>query len=487
MQHRVNWEDSKNRNANFAASDSTLEDHSIFSVTRALLVSNTGLDTSFVQPDCFSGNAGSVDSSTLVIPYQELTAASAFPDIASDEAFTPHGGLAKILPEPATEVHSWGLAPAKLSADEGDCASRSRRVAASDTGVGPQSGFPTSEEIIQAIPADGIASSEMLRKFGSRVSGRRQDFFELVRDLVRLDKESHRIFIRASHRLFTSTARLETTEARSIYVEGFGEETESTREDIRAYLAPYGPIEELRLRKSKTTKEFTGKVHVVFLFRALLEAFLALDSKPLYSGRVLFIPDQSKYRRRNSGSFFECTKAGSVEEDNANVETNDEGGFKSAVSTPAEVEASNPSTIVLPVHHQISSLSLKRQKLEGNSSIEIFKGSESTEFRHLEHFARPMAHFVTGMGSTALERHSARGKQESLYPSRRAGDPLAKSELWNRVWDAELIKRLEMLELDTIHSGAEGLTNDLNIEDLAEPGVVIPQTRQGVFESALRE
>ena len=74
------------------------------------------------------------------------------------------------------------------------------------------------------------------------------------------------------------------TEARSVYVKGFGEEEPSSQFDIEAFFAPYGPTNAVRLRRSDD-KLFKGSVFVEFADEETAKKFLALDPKPLWKSK----------------------------------------------------------------------------------------------------------------------------------------------------------------------------------------------------------
>lgn len=74
------------------------------------------------------------------------------------------------------------------------------------------------------------------------------------------------------------------SEARSIYVKGFGDEERSSQFDIEAFFAPYGPINAVRLRRTDE-KLFKGSVFVEFADEKMAKNFLELDPKPLWKGK----------------------------------------------------------------------------------------------------------------------------------------------------------------------------------------------------------
>jgi hypothetical protein len=82
--------------------------------------------------------------------------------------------------------------------------------------------------------------------------------------------------------------------ARSVYVKGFGDEQPSTQFDIEAFFTPYGPTNQVRLRRAED-RTFKGSVFVEFDSEETARAFLALDPKPKYKGRDLIIKSKKQY------------------------------------------------------------------------------------------------------------------------------------------------------------------------------------------------
>jgi transcription initiation factor TFIIF subunit alpha len=85
------------------------------------------------------------------------------PGLRSPTTLTPQGGSRAASPKPAATS-----APASAAS--------------------PSLPFPTAQEIFNAIPANGISSSELLRQFKNRTVDRRTEFFEIVKSVARLDK-----------------------------------------------------------------------------------------------------------------------------------------------------------------------------------------------------------------------------------------------------------------------------------------------------------
>ncbi|KAF5114774.1 hypothetical protein DV454_002720 [Geotrichum candidum] len=81
---------------------------------------------------------------------------------------------------------------------------------------------------------------------------------------------------------------------RSVYAKGFGDETETTQFDIEKFFAGFGPVKQVRLRRSDD-KKFKGSVFVEFENLSDAEAFLALDPKPKYGETELLIMSKKGY------------------------------------------------------------------------------------------------------------------------------------------------------------------------------------------------
>ena len=82
---------------------------------------------------------------------------------------------------------------------------------------------------------------------------------------------------------------------RSIYAKGFGQEKPSTQFDIEAFFTPYGPLNAVRLRRTKEGS-FKGSVFVEFDSEETQKKFLELDPKPKWNGtEELLIKSKKDY------------------------------------------------------------------------------------------------------------------------------------------------------------------------------------------------
>lgn len=82
--------------------------------------------------------------------------------------------------------------------------------------------------------------------------------------------------------------------ARSVYVKGFGHEGPSSQFDIEAFFAPYGPVNQVRLRRTDS-KHFKGSVFAEFDSEDTAKAFLAQEPKPKWDGQELMIKSKKQY------------------------------------------------------------------------------------------------------------------------------------------------------------------------------------------------
>lgn len=94
---------------------------------------------------------------------------------------------------------------------------------------------------------------------------------------------------------FDPSAKSPKREARSVYIKGFGDEEPSSQFDIEAFVAPYGEVNSVRLRRTDE-KLFKGSVFVEFADEETAQKFLALDPKPQWKGKhVLEIKSKTQY------------------------------------------------------------------------------------------------------------------------------------------------------------------------------------------------
>ncbi|ESZ90280.1 hypothetical protein SBOR_9330 [Sclerotinia borealis F-4128] len=84
-------------------------------------------------------------------------------------------------------------------------------------------------------------------------------------------------------------------EARSVYMKGFGDEEPSSQFDIEAFVANYGEVNSVRLRRTEE-RLFKGSVFIEFADEETAQKFLALDPKPQWKGKhVLEIKSKTQY------------------------------------------------------------------------------------------------------------------------------------------------------------------------------------------------
>ncbi|KAG5438442.1 hypothetical protein PCANB_002931 [Pneumocystis canis] len=81
---------------------------------------------------------------------------------------------------------------------------------------------------------------------------------------------------------------------RSVYVKGFGEETETSQIDIENFFKKYGKINVVRLRREDNGL-FKGSVFCEFAELEFKENFLKTEPKPKYKGNDLLIMSKQEY------------------------------------------------------------------------------------------------------------------------------------------------------------------------------------------------
>uniref|UniRef100_A0A060T426 ARAD1C40832p n=1 Tax=Blastobotrys adeninivorans TaxID=409370 RepID=A0A060T426_BLAAD len=82
--------------------------------------------------------------------------------------------------------------------------------------------------------------------------------------------------------------------ARSIYAKGFPDETETTQVDLEKFFEEFGPVKQVRLRRTDD-KKFKNSVFVEFSKLEDAEKFLALDPKPKYGDNELITMSKQAY------------------------------------------------------------------------------------------------------------------------------------------------------------------------------------------------
>ncbi|KAK4161935.1 La protein [Cladorrhinum sp. PSN259] len=113
--------------------------------------------------------------------------------------------------------------------------------------------------------------------------------------------------------------------ARSVYVKGFGDEESTTQFDIEAFFEPYGPIKQVKLRRTPENL-FKGSVFVEFETLELQKAFLDLKPAPTWKGHDLLIKTKKEYIDEKN----ELIKAGKLEPTKSKKPIFFEGKDKSA-------------------------------------------------------------------------------------------------------------------------------------------------------------
>ncbi|KAK5660337.1 hypothetical protein OQA88_12878 [Cercophora sp. LCS_1] len=82
--------------------------------------------------------------------------------------------------------------------------------------------------------------------------------------------------------------------AQSVYIKGFGEETDTLQVDIEAWAAKYGEVDRIKLRREDDGK-FKGSVFIEFHNPELAEKFVALDPAPKFQDKELVIMTKTAY------------------------------------------------------------------------------------------------------------------------------------------------------------------------------------------------
>ncbi|KAG4300840.1 hypothetical protein PCK1_002917 [Pneumocystis canis] len=93
---------------------------------------------------------------------------------------------------------------------------------------------------------------------------------------------------------------------RSVYVKGFGDETETSQIDIENFFKKYGKINVVRLRREDDGK-FKGSVFCEFAELEIKEKFLKTEPKPQYNGKDLLIMS----KQFTTSKFMESNDSGS--------------------------------------------------------------------------------------------------------------------------------------------------------------------------------
>ncbi|KAF2232611.1 hypothetical protein EV356DRAFT_534532 [Viridothelium virens] len=100
---------------------------------------------------------------------------------------------------------------------------------------------------------------------------------------------------------------------RTIYVKGFGEESNDTQLAIEAFFAPYGPIGAIRLRRTPD-RLFKGSIFVEFETEEAAKQFLQLDPPPKFHEMPLVIKSKKDYCEQK----VEDIKSGKIQPSNNN-------------------------------------------------------------------------------------------------------------------------------------------------------------------------
>ncbi|KAL9095216.1 MAG: hypothetical protein Q9165_002472 [Trypethelium subeluteriae] len=100
---------------------------------------------------------------------------------------------------------------------------------------------------------------------------------------------------------------------RTIYVKGFGEESNDTQLAIEAFFNPYGPVRAIRLRRTPD-RLFKGSVFVEFETEEAAKQFLQLDPPPNFHQMPLVIKSKKEYCEQK----IEDIKTGKIQPSNNN-------------------------------------------------------------------------------------------------------------------------------------------------------------------------
>ncbi|KAK1759354.1 La protein [Echria macrotheca] len=82
--------------------------------------------------------------------------------------------------------------------------------------------------------------------------------------------------------------------AKSVYIKGFGEEQKTTQFDIEQWLANYGAVDKVKLRRDEND-EFKGSIFVEFKTEELAKNFVSLSPAPMWNGNELKIMSKAGY------------------------------------------------------------------------------------------------------------------------------------------------------------------------------------------------